>query len=326
MASIRDVAKRANVAACTVSRVLNGTAFVAPDTKDKIVQAMKDLNYIPNELARGMFRQKAGTIAMLVPSIRHPFFSSLANIMERELYEKGYKFMLCSTDDNIEREREYINILKSNIVDGVIMGVCNLEDSEYEQFDKPLLMLDYKVNDKIPIIVSNHEQGGILAASCLISSNCKYIIHLGNSDLAKVESYKSHIALENELDQAGIKSRFVDIKWNEFDFDGYLEVAKAILEEYPEVDGIMASDIQAIAFLKAALQVGKKIPKEFCVVAYDGTYVTNMNLMSVTSIVQSTEVLGVKAIEILLDLVDGKSIESTMNMIDISLFRGETTG
>lgn len=65
MASIRDVAKRANVAACTVSRVLNGTANVAPETRMKIEQAMKELNYIPNELARSMFKQKAGIVAML---------------------------------------------------------------------------------------------------------------------------------------------------------------------------------------------------------------------------------------------------------------------
>ena len=73
MASIRDVAKRANVAACTVSRVLNGTANVAPETRMKIEQAMKELNYIPNELARSMFKQKAGIVAMLVPDIRHPY-------------------------------------------------------------------------------------------------------------------------------------------------------------------------------------------------------------------------------------------------------------
>ena len=83
MASIREVAKRAGVAACTVSRVLNGTVAVSPETRQKIEKAMEELDYIPNELARGMFRRKAGIIAMLVPSINHPFFSSLADCIER---------------------------------------------------------------------------------------------------------------------------------------------------------------------------------------------------------------------------------------------------
>ena len=106
MASIRDVAKRANVAACTVSRVLNGTANVAPETRMKIEQAMKELNYIPNELARSMFKQKAGIVAMLVPDIRHPYFSSLARHIEDELYKNDCKLMLCSTGDDPEREKE----------------------------------------------------------------------------------------------------------------------------------------------------------------------------------------------------------------------------
>ena len=79
MASIRDVAKEAGVASCTVSRVLNGTANVAPETEKKIRDAMKKLNYIPNELARGMFRKKANMIAMLVPNIQHPWFASLSS-------------------------------------------------------------------------------------------------------------------------------------------------------------------------------------------------------------------------------------------------------
>ena len=120
------MAKRANVAACTVSRVLNGTANVAPETRMKIEQAMKELNYIPNELARSMFKQKAGIVAMLVPDIRHPYFSSLARHIEDELYKNDCKLMLCSTGDDPEREKEYMKILRSNIVDGVIMRIADM--------------------------------------------------------------------------------------------------------------------------------------------------------------------------------------------------------
>lgn len=88
MASIRDVAKKAGVAACTVSRVLNGTAAVSQETRIKIEKAMKELDYIPNELARGMFRQKSGIIAMLVPSIKHPFFIAGRLYRKRIVYKR----------------------------------------------------------------------------------------------------------------------------------------------------------------------------------------------------------------------------------------------
>lgn len=324
MASIRDVAKKANVAACTVSRVLNGTANVAPETKQKIEAAMKELNYIPNELARGMFRQKSGTVAMLIPSIRHPYFSNLAHCIESKLYEKGYKLMLCSTDGRIEREREYINILKTNIVDGVIMGVSDLEDSEYQQFDKPMIMLDYDAGKKLPIVVSDHEKGGRLAAERFIEGHCKYVVHVGDRELSKVESYKCHISLEKALKAAGIESRFIEIKWNEFDFSGYMEIAKTILEKYPQVDGVMAADIQAAAFLKAALKLGRKVPDDFAVVSYDGTYVSDVNLLDLTSIIQSADEIGNKTVEVLLKLMAGQKLTKRKYLIDVIRKDGET--
>ena len=289
MASIRDVAKKANVAACTVSRVMNGTANVAPETRQKIEDAMKELNYIPNELARGMFRQTSGTVAMLIPSIRHP------------------------------------NILKTNIVDGVIMGVSDLEDKEYQQFDKPMIMLDYDAGKKLPIVVSDHEKGGRLAAEKFMESQCRYVIHIGDRELSKVESYKCHTALAHALNAAGIENRFIEIKWNEFDFSGYLEIAKTILEKYPQVDGVMAADIQAAAFLKAALKLGKKIPDDFALVSYDGTYVADVNLVNVTSIIQSADKIGDKTVEVLLKLMAGQKLTKRKYLIDVVRKDGETT-
>ena len=325
MASIRDVAKKANVAACTVSRFLNGTDNVAPDTRKRIEDAIEELNYIPNALARGMFKQKSGTIAMLIPSIRHPYFANLAHCIELELYEKGYKLMLCSTDGQIEKERDYINVLKSNIVDGVIMGVSDLEDSEYLQFGKPIVMLDYDIGRELPVVVSDHTKGGMLAAEKFIAGNCNYVVHIGDTELSKVESYKSHMSLEKTLSEAGISNRFIEIKWNEFDFDGYLNVATTILEEYPQIDGVMASDIQAAAFLKAALALGKKVPEEFAVVSYDGTYVSNVNLASMTSIVQFTDDIGKKTVEILLELMAGHVLPERKYIVDVVRKNGETT-
>lgn len=326
MASIRDVAEKASVAACTVSRVINGSGYVSDKTREKIEKAMEELDYIPNELARGMFRQKSGIVAMLVPSIKHPFFSSLANSIEKELYQKGYKMMLCSTGDSIEREREYMQIFKSNIVDGVIMGVNNLENQVYEQFQKPLVMLDYFVNDKIPVVVSNHAQGGEFAAERFIKSNCKNIIHVCSINSSNVLSFESHSALEEELKKNGIRSRAVEIKWNDFDFDGYLEMARLILEKNPDIDGIMAADLPAVAFLKAALSLGKKVPDDFCVVAIDGTFIINANILEVTTIIQPIKEIAKKSIEMMTKMIDGHLPTETMCKLDVILKSGNTTG
>lgn len=326
MASIREVAKRAGVAACTVSRVLNGTAAVAPETRQKIEEAMKELDYIPNALARSMFRQKSGIIAMLVPSIRHPFFSSLADSIEHQLYEQGFKLMLCSTSDDVEREREYLNFLKSNMVDGVIMAVNSLEREAYEAFQKPMIMLDYAVNNSIPLIVSDHRMGGSLAAEEFIRNRCRYVIHLCNeAEASQVISYESHMELERRLTELGIQSRKVEIQWNSLDFAGYMKLAKLILETYPDIDGVMAADMPALAFLNAALDLGKAVPEEFCVVAYDGTYVVNMNQMEVTTIVQPIEKMAEQVVETMMKLVNKEPVGRMDQRIAVHLHRGETS-
>lgn len=324
MASIREVAKKAGVAACTVSRVLNGTASVAPETRQKIECAMKELDYIPNELARGMFRQRAGIIAMLVPSIRHPFFASLADCIEKQLYLRGYKLMLCSTSGEADREREYLGFLKSNIVDGVIMAVNSLDREEYASYAKPMVMLDYFVNDKIPLVTADHRMGGALAAQEFIRRGCRLVLHLCDEEMAdKVASFESHQELERILEEHGIESRRIGIRWNHVDMESYTEEARKFLKEYPRADGVMAADMAAVAFVNAARESGRKVPEEFCVVAFDGTYVVDMNGRSIPSVVQPVSRMAEKVVEIMAQILEKQMPEDINIRIPVSLRYGK---
>ena len=305
MASIRDVAKKAGVAACTVSRVLNGTATVSPETRVKIEKAMKELDYIPNELARGMFLQKSGIIAMLVPSIKHPFFSSLADYIEKELYVKGYKLMLCSTSGSIEREQEYLNTFKSNLVDGIIMAVNSLPETVYEKFAKPMVMLDCQISENIPFVVSDHKMGGRLAAEEFIKNNCHHVLHLcAEKEEKKILSYEGHETLKQILSEHGIKTRGQEIRWNSFDLNGYRELAELILKNYPDIDGIMAADMAALAFYEAGQKLGKRIPDELCIIAYDGTYILDVIDANLTTIVQNLELYSAQVVDTILTLIE----------------------
>lgn len=325
MASIRDVAKKAKVAPCTVSRVLNGTTNVTEDTRQRIELAMKELNYIPNELARSMFRKKSGIIAMLVPDIRHPYFSSLANYIEKELYQKNYKMMLCSTGDTVEREEEYLEILRSNLVDGVIMGVNRLNDAAYTTLDKPIIMLDYKVDAQIPVVVSNHTMGGKIAAQKFIDSGCKVVLDLLGKADKKVLSLQGHTVLKDCLEQAGIRSISKYVEWNAYDFDEYLKLAKEVLCEVPQIDGFMGADMPAIAFLQAAMELGKKVPEDFAVVAYDGTYVVNLAMKSITVIKQPLKEIAKTTVCMMDAMLVGNLPELPYVELDVELRQGETT-
>lgn len=325
MANIRDVAEKANVAVCTVSRVLNGSSSVSQKTRDKVLKVIQELDYTPNELARGMFKQKSGIVAMLVPSISHPFFSGLASHIESQLFKAGYKMMLCSTSDYLSREREYMKIFKSNMVDGVILGVRHLERQVFDTFQKPLILLDDYINNKIPVVVSNHRSGGRMAADLFIKNQCKHVIHLCDVDADQVLSYQSHIALTACLNEKGILTTPVNIRWSNFDFPNYYALAKKTLEEDPSIDGVMAADMAAMAFLKAAIKLGKKVPQEFSVIAYDGTYVADMNLMELTTIVQPLDKIAARTVELMIKMIENKPFDPSMVVLEVTLRPGETT-
>lgn len=191
-------------------------------------------------------------------------------------------------------------------MDGIICGTTTSTAKEYQRIDKPMVMLDYMVGNKFPVVVSDHKMGGQLAAREFINSGCKYVIHISGIRTDKnIMSYECHEELDRVLAENGIKSRRVPVQWNDFDFQGYFEMAKCILEEYPDVDGVFAADMPAIAFLKAALAIGKKIPDDLAIVAYDGTYITHASTTRLTSIHQPYKEIAQEAVRQLMDMIDG---------------------
>ena len=142
MASIKDVAQKAGVGVGTVSRVLNNSGYVSDETREKIEEAMKNLQYTPNELARNLYRKKSGIIAVLVPTVEIPFFAELVHNIEAELYNEGFKIMLGNTDKAHNAELEYLDMLNRHIVDGVITGVHSLDVEEYKKIKKPIVAFE----------------------------------------------------------------------------------------------------------------------------------------------------------------------------------------
>ena len=104
MASIREVAKLAGVSPATVSRVINGTANVDDEKKQRVLKVINETGFRPNELARALFKQSSKIIGVIVPNIENPFFSELAKAIEEEAYENGYKMLLCNSNNNEEKE------------------------------------------------------------------------------------------------------------------------------------------------------------------------------------------------------------------------------
>ena len=181
MASIRDVAIKAGVGIGTVSRALNGSGYISDETKQKIMQAVEELNYKPNELAQNLFHNKSGFIGIVVKNLSHPFMASLVKHVENNLYTNGYKCMLCEVGDNPNRIEEFVEMLQRNVMDGIICCADIPSSVSLAEIHRPIVMIDRYVTEGIPCIHSDHKRGGELAAQALLSAGCKNVLYFASS-------------------------------------------------------------------------------------------------------------------------------------------------
>ena len=130
MATIRDVAARAGVSVATVSRVLNENGYVNKETEQRVRRAIQELNYRPNMVARGLANRKTGTIAVILPDIKNPFFSELARAVEDTARAGGFTVIFCNCDDLGPRQKSYIEVLRQKYIDGIIMASNRLEEED----------------------------------------------------------------------------------------------------------------------------------------------------------------------------------------------------
>lgn len=324
MAGIREVARLAQVAPSTVSRALNGSGYVAEETKEKIREAVSELEYVPNQWIRNLYRKKTGIIGVLAPELIHPYFSSLWSYLEIELHRYGYNMMLCNTGGNPLIEREYLDTLERNLFDGMIIGAAFLPDEHYTEMEKVIVSLD-RIIPGIPLVTSNHVQGGEIAAQKMAALGCKKVLQLSDPAAKNIASAQAGAEFIRQMVEQGAKVITEHILW-----DDTIHIHRAmrrtgeILTKHKGIDGIMANDLCAAAFLKTAVQMGIRVPGELHILAYDGTFVTDFNAVSISTIVQNVEEIAARAVEELLKRINKQPGGKPEVRVDVYYKEGET--
>lgn len=324
MASMKDVAQKAGVGVGTVSRVINDSGYVAADTRKKIEDAIEALEYTPNELARNLFRNKSGIIGVLIPDLDHPFFSAYAREIEVALYKRGYKTMICNTVGSSNRERDYLNMLDRNMVDGIITGAHTLHKDEYKNRKHTIVALDQELGPDIPMIGSDHKYGGRLAAEIMIKNNCKRVVHI-TGVAPNVAANDRHTIFESVLKEHGIEVLDLVMEWNKFDHQSYWEAAREAIEKYPDADGVFAADQPALYYMHLAMEQGRRVPEDLKVVTYDGMDVARVCYPEVTSICQNVKYLAENSARSVIKLIDGKERVPHRQILSVELRQGQST-
>ena len=179
---IKEVAAVAGVSPTTVSRVLNNRGYISQETRDKVHAAMERINYTPNDIARAMLNGRLNLIGMIVPFVSSPFHAQVVQAVERTLAENGFKMLLCNSANRPDLERSYIDMLRRNMVDGVIVNSLNIGAEAYAEMGLSLVGIDCDLGEGSVQIASDSYGIGELATRRLIDdgypNSLRLVIHL----------------------------------------------------------------------------------------------------------------------------------------------------
>jgi len=322
MPSIKDVANLAGVAVGTVSRVINNSGAVKPATRRKVEKAIQELNYIPNEIARNFKMRKSKMVALLLPSIWHPFFSELAYYIEDELDREGFKLMLCNSGGKPEKELYYLDMLQQNKVAGIV-GITYNDIENYVSNDIPIVSIDRHFNKKITCVTSDNYEGGRLALRELVKAGAKKPAFMGSITSVFSETMNRREGFIQEARAMGLDYVVYEKPDPIEDDDAYYG---EFLNEHRDVDGIFAiTDMFAAKYIERAGRQGIRVPEDVKVIGYDGIQDHPYFHPILSTIRQPVEEMARTTIRLLFKKIDGETLDREVYRLPVVFRQGETT-
>lgn len=299
---LEDVAERAGVSPTTVSRILNDRGSISDKTRKKVNDAIEELGYFPNEIARSLYGNKTNLIGVLLPNVSNPFYGELATEIEEVLSKHGYKILLCNTNNDLEKETEYLKMLLANQVDGIITGSRNFPSAIYQKTNLAIVSLDRFVSSEVPNVRSDNYAGACLATEYLLRRNCKEIALFVGSPEGEIK--RGDHRAKGYMDTMKAHNRETLVFKVSFDADEAYQREKVgeCLELHPDIDGAFATgDMLAGIVNTVSRQKGKEIE----IVGYDGTDAFLSFCGNVSTIRQPVKEMAKVAVDVILGIIAG---------------------
>ena len=332
MVGMRDVAKKAGVSLSTVSLVVNASGYVSQEMRRRVEQAMRELDYIPNELARNLYRGRTGMIGVIVPTLRHPFFATLVSALQGRLAKHELQTLLCSTADADTGEAEYVSRLRRHMMDGIIMAAHTDHPANYwTSIGRPVVAFDRALGATIATVRSDHEQGGRLVAEQLVKSGTRHVVMVGGprsqfddrgEGATTFPTVRYFQTLGERLDAAGIRHEYVACG-PVTDVEGYARAVHLLFDRLsesrsggsardsgvgdagiPPVDAIVGSDVVAACAVKEAFAHGLNVPRDVQIIGYDGTCLVDCAGLTLTVVKQDFDAIAERLAARIVDAVN----------------------
>lgn len=325
MATLKDVAKETGLTTSTVSRVLNNRGYISDHTRKKVEEAIKKLNYRPNEAARSLQSKSTNTIGLIVPHIYHPYFGKLIDHLEEQAYERGYKVWLLNTHSTYEKEEEYIRLCVSNKVAGIVLcsGTAALEI--FDGIDIPVITIERFLDNGTAAVECDNMRGGALAAEKLIACGCNHLLYVGNISNHSMPADLRLTGFREVCEREGVP--FVEFLTDHSEYFSmqYGEKLDQMIQENPETDGIFAnSDVIAAQALQACRRLHIPVPEQIKVIGFDDVNVAELTTPQLTTLHQPVKEMAEIAVQLLHDAVNGKLV-ANRTVLPVRLVEREST-
>lgn len=306
--TIRDVARIAGVSIKTVSRVINGDAPVTEDTRKRVLAAIASVEYRPNAVARSLVTGRSQVVGLIVADVTNPFFPALVRGVEDAAGQHDQLVVVCNTDEDPDRELQYLDMLQRNQVDGIILAASRLDDQSLVDVVNrgyPLVLINRELRHPNVSSVSTDDVAAMEGAvRHLVDTGVTHLGYLAGpsrSYAARMrESAFRHVVTRLYPGQpVRVVSGFPPTR------DGGRAAIRALLRRWPEVDGVLTyNDMMAMGVLEALDDLGISVPDRISVVGYDGIDPAELTRPPLTTVRQPAYRLGFEAYRLLRLLSD----------------------
>ena len=319
--TMKEIAKKLGVSVSTVSRALQDSPELSQETKRRIVEMAKEMNYQPNLLAQSLRISRTKTLGVIVPEITSHFFASCISGIQDYANKRGYNVMICQSNESLEQEKANIKTLVATQVDALLISLSR-ETNNFEHLDElysreiPFVLFD-RVHEGIPVsrITFNDTGGAYQVTKHLLETGCKRVLFAsGPGDL--YISKKRKEGYLKALKEFGIKEEDALVKVTDLTLDGNLKLAQEILEMDPRPDGVFCMiDPLAVDVLTYWKSKGIKIPEDIALAGFTNNPTSAVVEPPLTTVSQPGYEMGKLAVSHLLDQLDGLASDDPISIV-----------
>lgn len=327
MATIKDVAERAGLNVGTVSRIINNRGYISPQTRERVLETMKELNYQPNEVARSLSKRRTRTIAMIVPQVSHPYFARLIECVEQAAADRDYKLVLYNSRLERERMSACLELCRASRVDGAILLSGEVDSSLFSRLDLPLVSFERWPDERAAVLRCDNAQGGALAARCLIAGGCRRLLCFGSTGEVHLPANNRVAGFTQVCADGGVAVHTVTTEQSSYLSLDYYDAIRAAFARYPDADGVFTgSDVIAAQVLQICAELGRRVPDDVQVVGFDDVLPARLTIPPLTTIRQPIPEMAAAALDLLEQQIRGEQPPPD-TMLPVSLIRrGSTKG